>query len=254
MIIETIEKPYEQMKQEIRANLASYSEPIDSYYEDHVIESKHYEILLDNVKCGYYSVFENELLTQFALDDKHMARAQEVFHQVLEKSSIKEIYLSTSDRLLLLLALDEQKSLTVQDYVFQVGERRECKAEFMLRKAVEEDIPGIRENDGGFFQNLESNIKNGELFIGLDGDRVVSYGIIENSKIFEDLASMGMFVIAAERGKGYGANTLSKLIIECQSKGFRPIAGCFVKNRYSVQALKKAGMVSKNRLLRVKVA
>ena len=121
MIIETIEKTYEQMKQEIWANLAAYAEPIDSYYEDHVIESTHFEILLDNKKCGYYSVFEEKLLTQFSLDQKLYALAQEIFREVLEKSGVKEIYLSTSDKLLLLSALDEQKGVVVQDYVFQVG-------------------------------------------------------------------------------------------------------------------------------------
>ena len=253
MIIETIEKTYEQMKQEIWANLAAYAEPIDSYYEDHVIESTHFEILLDNKKCGYYSVFEEKLLTQFSLDQKLYALAQEIFREVLEKSGVKEIYLSTSDKLLLLSALDEQKGVVVQDYVFQVGSVMDCKAGFVLKKAAEEDIPGIKANDGGFFQNLESNIKNGELFIGMDGDRIVSYGIIEASKIFEDLASIGMFVLAAERGNGYGAFTLSKLIEQCRGNGIRPIAGCFVKNQYSVHAIKNAGMVSKNRLLKIKI-
>lgn len=253
MRIEIVEKSFEEMKQDIQDNLASYSEPIDSYYEDHVIESKHFEILLDNEKCGYYSVFEDQLLTQFSLDEKHGALAQEIFREVLEKSGVKEIYLSTSDKLLLLLALDEQKGVIVQDYVFQVGSIMDCKVGFTLRIAAEEDIPGIRANDGGFFQNLENNIKNGELFIGMDGDRIVSYGIIEASKIFEDLASIGMFVLAAERGNGYGAFTLSKLIGQCRGNGIRPIAGCFVKNQYSVHALKNAGMVSKNRLLKIKI-
>ena len=120
-------------------------------------------------------------------------------------------------------------------------------------KAEETDIPGIRNTDGGFFKNLENNIKNGELFIGRDGENIVSYGIIEKSRLFSDLASIGMFVLGNERGKGYGALTLINLIHQCQDSGIRPIAGCFVKNQYSVFALKKAGMISFNRLLKISV-
>jgi hypothetical protein len=253
MFIETIEKSFELMKLDIQANLASYSEPIDSYYEDHIIESKHFEIMVNHEKYGYYSVFENKMLTQFMINEKYISRAQEIFQQVLDKSGVEEIYLSTSDKVLLLMALDKQKEVIVQDYVFQVNDEIESKNEFVLTKALEKDIPMVRETAGEFFVNLENNVKSEELFIGMDGNEVVSYGIIEKSKIFNDLASMGMYVIDKKRGNGYGALTLINLIRQCQNAAIRPIAGCFVKNQYSANALKNAGMISMNRLLKIKV-
>jgi hypothetical protein len=253
MIVEMIEIPYSQIKKDIRSNIASYYEPIDSYYEDHIIESRHFEILLDNQKCGYCSVFEDTLLTQFSILDKFKDKAQGIFHEVLMQREIKEAYLSTSDKLLLILALDMQKEVEVQDYIFQPGGEIECRRDFFLRKAVENDIPGIKKTDEGFFKNLEKNVASEELFIGLNGNTIVSYGIIEKSKMFDDLASIGMFVLKNERGNGYGALTIINLIKHCDSSNIRPVAGCFVKNEYSVNALKKAGMISMNRLLKVKL-
>jgi hypothetical protein len=254
MLVEMLEKPYGQIKKDIQFNIASYSEPIDTYYEDHIIESRHYEILLDNEKCGYCSVFENAILTQFSLNDRFKTIAQEIFQEVLTQRNIKEAYLSTSDKLLLILALDRLKDVEVQDYIFQVVGEKDCKKGFCLKRAEEKDIPGIKKTDEGFFKNLEKNVENEELFVGMDGKRVVSYGIIEKSKIFKDLASIGMFVLKNERGNGYGAFTIINLIKHCKNSNIRPIAGCFAKNKYSVNALKKAGMISMNRLLKVKVS
>lgn len=253
MNIVAIEKSFDEMKLEIQANAASYTEPVDTYYEDHIIESAHFVIYLDGEKCGYFSVFDHTLLTQFVIDGKFLPRAQELFLEVLAISKAKEIYCSTSDKLLLLMSLDIQKEVIVQDYVFQPGYPQPGKPGFGLMKAEETDIPGIRNTDGGFFKNLENNIKNGELFIGRDGENIVSYGIIEKSRLFSDLASIGMFVLGNKRGKGYGALTLINLIQQCQDSGIRPIAGCFVKNQYSVNALRKAGMISLNRLLKLSV-
>jgi hypothetical protein len=253
MQVKIIEIPFEQVRPDLLANVASYSEPIDSYYEDHIIESKHYDIFLGKEKCGFASVFENEMLTQFALHKAHQDKAQEIFQETLRISKVKEIYLSTSDVFLLSLALEHQKEVIVQDAIFQAGVEKECRAGFVLNKAEEKDLSSIQKTDEGFFPNLEENVKKGELFIGWDGSKTVSYGIIEKSKLFKDLASIGMFVLVPERGKGYGAETLTGLISQCKNDNVRPIAGCFVKNQYSVNALKKAGMISRNRLLRIKL-
>ncbi len=253
MTIEIVEESYEQIKKDILLNIASYSEPIDSYYEDHIIDSRHYVMLMESERCGYFSVFQNEMLTQFSLYEKFWVKAQEIFREILAKSQVKEIYLSTSDKLLLLMALDEQKGTIAQDMVFQEGIEIKRSARFFIRKAEKKDIPQIKNTDGGFFKNLEKNIENEELFIGVDDKKVVSYGIIEKSRMFDDLASIGMFVLKEERGKGYGAFTIDNLIRECKSLAIKPIAGCFSANQYSVNALKKAGMVSRSHLLKVKI-
>ena len=55
MNIVAIEKSFDEMKLEIQANAASYTESVDTYYEDHITESAHFVIYLDGEKCGYFS-------------------------------------------------------------------------------------------------------------------------------------------------------------------------------------------------------
>ena len=85
----------------------------------------------------------------------------------------------------------------------------------------------------------------------MDG-QVVSFGIIEKSKLFEGQASLGMFVIREQRGRHYGSYTIRELMRLCRSQQIVPNAGCFARNEFSRNALSHAGMISNTRLLKVK--
>jgi len=233
-------------------NLESYQHPIDSYYEDHIIESKHYKAVIDGIESGYVSIFDAAMLTQFYLD-RHQSMAGAVFKELARSGMIKEAYVSTSDRQLLVLAMDNEKSVDVQDFVFCVDEPNACMSSFVLRRAEPQDEDAVRLHHDGFFQNLEANIAGKELFIGRDKDKLVSFGIIEKSKLYDDIASIGMFVLKDERGNGYGAMTIIRLIELCRRNAVTPVAGCFSKNAFSRNALAKAGMYSHMRLLRIQV-
>jgi GNAT superfamily N-acetyltransferase len=251
--IELVETSFDEIKTEIVSNIISYSEPIDSYYEDHIIESTHYRISIDTVICGYTSVFSNTMMTQFTLKEIFLPKAREVFSQVLRLTGVSEIYLSTSDSLLLVMALDNCSAMDVQDYVFQMGNTLCCNSGFQVQKAELKDAGLVEAKHEGFFPSVQEKIAREELFIGRDGDDVVSFGVIENSKLLDDHASLGMFVVKEERGKGYGSMTIARLIDLCLHKGITPVAGCFSKNGYSVNALFNAGMYSKARLLKIKI-
>jgi len=253
MEIELPETNYENIKHLIIYNIKSYPTPIDSYYEDHVIESKHYYICIKDKIYGYLSIFDGKLLTQYYIDDKFLALTNTIFEMILKKNMFSEIYVSTSDKKMLTMALDYYKSIDVQDYVFQVGKIEKVEPEFQLRKAIEPDQEIIKKSHESFFQRLELNIKNEEIYIGSYNDKIVSFGIIEKSKIYEKAASIGIFVIKPERGNNYGSMTIGKLVAHCARNGITPIAGCFSKNTYSRNAAFKAGMYSNTRLLRITV-
>ena len=244
---------FEQNRSFIAKNLEAYGESIDSYYEDHIIESIHYQIDIDGLYAGYISIFENNMVTQFFLIDDYLNWASDVFAYIMNSISINSIYVSTCDKLLLITALEYSKRIEIQDYIFHVVKTISLNNHFNIRKANNSDITGILNSHDGFFKNLEQNVHNGELFIGIYENNIVSYGIIEKSKIFHELASLGMFVIKNERGKGFGSKTVVGLIHYCKDNKIQPIAGCFSKNKYSVNALKNAGMCSTNRLLKVDI-
>ena len=241
---------FEDNKSCIKSNLILYNNPIDSYYEDHIIESCHYLIRIDNVIAGYVSVFENGMVTQFSLRDEYLSMESEIFNAAKSELALKTIYVSTCDNTLLRMALENQKTFEVQDYVFHFQKAVEVPSDFTIRKANISDITSIRENHDGFFQNLEQNIDKGEIYLGYSGPPIVSYGIIEKSKLFDDWASIGMFVVKNERGKAYGSYMVKRLVEKCLENNVVPIAGCFSKNTHSKNALCSAGTCSTNWLLK----
>lgn len=119
MKIDLVDVRFEDIKKDIILNITSYSSLIDSYYEDHVIESKHYKISVDNEMYGYLSIFDEKMLTQYRLLERYLPLANKVFEELINKNIFSEIYVSTSDKNLLTVALDYYKTIDVQDYVFQ---------------------------------------------------------------------------------------------------------------------------------------
>jgi RimJ/RimL family protein N-acetyltransferase len=153
----------------------------------------------------------------------------------------------------LISALEHQKKIEVQDWIFHFcnGAKEDNKTK--VRKAEVDDFSKIREYDEGFFQNLERNITNGELFISENEGSIQAFGIIEKSKIWSNVASLGMFVPNDKRGNGYGSEMIKSLALICEGMSIISIAGCFSKNAKSISALKRAGMISTNRLLKVEI-
>jgi hypothetical protein len=98
MEISLDEVAYETNKLNIVRNLESYGEYIDSYYEDHIIESKHYRIVVDDADYGYVSLFEDEMITQFSVHDEFVNNANIVFDKIIDIKSPKNIYVSTCDK------------------------------------------------------------------------------------------------------------------------------------------------------------
>jgi len=252
MTVELQEVPLEDIKDAIAANLRSYGAPVDSYYEDHVLESKQYRIIADSAIRGYASVFSGSMITQFSLDGEGVRRAPEIFDRVAGLGLFSEMYVPTADPLFLALALDNASAVEAQDFVFQASaDVMRPAAGFALRKAVAGDKDFIKARDDDFFKNADRNIADGELHIGEQDGEPVSFGIVERSKLLDGVASLGMFVIGAHRGRNFGAMTIAALIGACAGAGITPVAGCFAKNLHSRAALEKAGMYSVTRLLKV---
>ena len=189
----------------------------------------------------------------FSLDEAYKSHAGEIFQSLLQQLTPQEAYVSTSDPFFLSCSFDHQKSILVQDWVFQAPTQfSPTAAGFSLTPASLDDQELIRQKDEGFFQNLNDNLQRGEIFLGKMDGQVVSFGIIEKSKLLSDQASLGMFVIREQRGRHFGSCTIRELIRVCQSQRIIPVAGCFARNEFSRNALSHAGMVSDTRLLKVK--
>lgn len=243
-----------EVEGDLRRHLQALPGPIDSFLEDHVRASSHHMIRVGGERAGLCSVHEGRLLTHFSLDRAFLRCGQAAFQAARRLENVGAALVPTCDELFLSHALDDYRQLLKQAYFFEAGPSSgavDAAGEVALRSAAAADEAAIRQHSGDFFGDVAPRIERGELFVTERAGAPVGYGIMENSKLLPDVASIGMFTLEAVRGTGVATATISLLIQECARRGIRPVAGCWYYNHSSKRALERAGMVTRTRLLRV---
>jgi RimJ/RimL family protein N-acetyltransferase len=167
---------------------------------------------------------------------------------------VRAAFVPTCDEYFLAHALDDYRQLAKQAYFFATppgaGEAVAVDR-YSLRPAAMNDADFVRQESGDFFEHLEQHIEAGEVFVTLRGEEPVGFGILEQSALYEDVASIGMYTIERFRQTGVGTATITMLIEECRRRSLRPVAGCWYYNHRSRRTLRRAGMYSPTRLLKI---
>ncbi len=253
MNIKIQKSSFEKIKERLWKNINDRTTYFDSFLEDHIMKSNHYQVLADSNQIGYFSIFENNLLTQFYLDNDYRHISQEVFDKVKRFEYIEKAYVPTSDEFFLSHVFDYSKKIDTQAYFFKDSERAIAADKildgFNISLGHQEDIELIKAKSGKFFDDVEKQVEGQEIYIGYIDDTIVSFGIIEKSNLYNNVASIGMFTIPGDRQSGIGRNTLLRLKGLCYENGITPIAGCWYYNHNSKKTLESAGMFSQTRLL-----
>lgn len=235
--------------------LQSLSSPIEPFLEDHIVESDFFSIDWQGTPIGYTAIHQKALITQFFLDKAYQALGQSIFFQVKKLAEVQRAFVPTCDEFFLSHALEANQRVEMQAYFFQDGQSPttspKAKNGFQLTLATSGDIALIREKTEDFFDPLEKRIADHQIYIGSYNDEIVSFGILEKSKFLEPYAGIGMFVLAEQRQKGFGADTLLQLKQEVYQMEKSPVAGCWYYNHNSKKTLEKAGMCTKTRLLNI---
>lgn len=114
-------KEYKQSDVEnlIQEYVSTLSSPIDSFLEEHILNSVFYTIIYNSKLAGYYAIHNNQYLTQFYLELPYYKKSQEIFENVLRNNSIQSILVPTCDELFLSLVLDHDYKIEKQAYFFQ---------------------------------------------------------------------------------------------------------------------------------------
>jgi GNAT superfamily N-acetyltransferase len=242
-----------EIEKDIRCHLAALPGWIDVYLEAHIVGSIHFRLHVAGEPAGFASVHDGALLTQFVVDEPHRRSGQALFREMRERAGVREALVPTNDEYFVAHALDDYRRLVMQAYFFRelpgidpLGEAHE----WSLALATPEDSVFIREESGGFFDDLERRIAEGQIFLAIDRDERAGIGIMEVSRFYDAVASIGMFVPEARRRQGAGTATIALLRRECHRRGFRAIAGCAFTNHASRLTLQRASMYSPTRLLR----
>ena len=254
MKIKFLEVDFPEIRKAVELNIGKNSAPIDSYLEDHIFESNHYNILLAGQTAGFASIHQGGLVTQYSLDDSFKSYGQAVYQQLRRMEEVRAALVPTCDEFFLAHALDDYLQLHKQAYFFMAREEiieinHDSDAKLLL--ASEQDVSFIKKQSGDFFDGLEKMVDLEEIYKTFRNEECVGFGVLVRSKLYYDVASIGMFTIERFRNTGIGTLTIKLLIKECRKQNLRPVAGCWYYNHVSKKTLERAGMYSRTRLLRI---
>lgn len=240
---------------ELTNHFSKLPSKVDSFYEDHLMESDFYRLLADGKPAGVVAVHNESMIIMFLVVKEFKRYGQELFYEAKRLCQITCAFVPTCDEFYLSISLEASKRMEFQAYFFKETENivtfSDEESIFSFEKATKEDIDQIVKDTDGFFDPLESHIENGRVYKGIVDGISVSYGIIEKSRIFDNVASIGMIVVDSQRQKGYGALTLKSLRKICHENNITPIAGCWYYNHLSKKTLQNAGFYSDTRMLKI---
>ncbi len=241
----------------IEEYIQGLSAPFDSFLEEHILASTFYKILEGSRIVGYYAIHNNGLLTQFYISRPYQMSSQRMFSHVLESNSVNALFVPTCDELFMSLAIDKDFTINKQAYFFQDNQSGIVESNLSndesFRAANLEDLQQIQQICGDFLDQYERRIAHGELFTYYRDSVLLGIGVVGNSKMIKGIASIGMFTNEGYRKQGIGRVIILLLRKWCDEQGIKPVSGCWYYNEASKRTLESAGMVTKTRLLNIKV-
>jgi len=243
-----------EIKPVLTAHLLTLSSPVDSYWEDHILQSRHYRILADGAGVGWTAIHNKSLITHFSMAAPHRHLGQRIFAQVRKLEKAREAYVPTCDEFFLAHALDEYRLLEKQAYFFQTrpdAQRPPSPPGLAHRLARSADIEQITALTGDFFDRIEWRVADGQLYVAERNGEPVGFGVIERSTLYPAAASIGMITAEAHRSQGVGTAIIAALLDTCERQQLTAIAGCWYYNHLSKKTLEKAGMYTQTRLLKI---
>lgn len=149
--------------------------------------------------------------------------AQPLFLEALERHAVKNLFVPTCDELFISLAVDQDFKINKQAYFFQDSQSdittRFAEGEEVFRLAEETDLPTIQQVCGDFLSDYGQWIAKEPLFVYYRGTDLLGIGIMESSKMFDGLASIGMFTNESFRKQGIGKAIIVNLRKWCKDHG-----------------------------------
>ena len=244
----------------LRQYFAGLPSAIDSFLEDHLFESSFYAIHMLGEPAGLTAIHRDRLVTHFSLSPAHKRYGQPIFAEVKRLAEVQAAFVPTCDEFFLAHVLDSYRQMALQAYFFAAPAELPTPGSsagdvgYRLRLATADDTDRIVEGSGDFFGTrgaIQQQLADRKLYVTLADDAWVGFGIMEKSRLLDDVASIGMFVLENQRRQGFGTTIIRLLINSCREQGLRPIAGCWYYNHASKKTLERAGLYTQTRLLKV---
>ena len=251
MLCEFIPSSLKENREWLTAYLHSLSEPMDSWAEDNLDKCTIFSVIDRGTHIGFIGA-QGQTLWFFYVDARYLWSAQDIFEEAVKSLDIKNVYLRTSDQLLVSLVMDWEFDKEKGAYFFQDGfqiERPDLSFDNIdFTQATLADLPYIQQETNNFFD--ESDIASATIFMLRTGEELLGCGISVLSRYHVGYASIGMVTCAKYRQQGVGKYILWSLKEWCYDQGLKPLAGCWYYNTLSRKTLESAGLVTRARGLK----
>ena len=243
----------------IRQYFESNQITVDSFWEDHVVKSNHYQILDGHEVAGFFAVFDQTTLTLFHLFEAFAEYGQKFFHDVKKYEQVTNALVTTGDEYFLSHCLDNYTRIEKQAYFAIYRDRplsldKEKDIE-LVRVLTEADTEALSLAGDFFETDTADRILNGsdylQVYKVLHNGQIAGFGVVELGRVVKSVASIGMYVVPEKRQKGLATNILKALQKLVEGKGYSARSGCWYYNHNSLKSMVSAGAYSKTRLLRV---
>lgn len=241
----------------VACNIKANNMTIDSFLEDHIVESNHYKIIYDKQIVGYFSIYNNLKLVTFFINEYHSYMSQQVFNEIKKYEKVMCAMVPTSDEYFFSHCLDNYSSLTKQAYFSIYTDKQYGENYFhnldIYPVSTEEDIQTLDFTED-FFSEEDKNKMRDKLdyykaFIMKHEGQIIGCSLIEYGRVDQSIASIGMFVSPGYRRKGYARSILKSLQQKVENEGYTARSGCWYYNHNSKKSMESAGLYSKTRLM-----
>jgi len=255
-----------------REHLQTLSSPLDGYWEGALIGfSEHFLLRIEDSRAGYYCINSDRQMVAFHLSKKYAMCGEAAMAYILKENGTSAALAGTNDSFFLSLCLDKAIQTQVHTLLFE-DNRKEWSAlakrdQFSFSLATKDDFETVfkhycdtsesqdTENIEVGFESLKGYIRSvmedHHIFILREKNNLIATSECRISKTQKPYADLGMIVAKEHRRKGVGSYILARTKEFCYEKNLRPICSCEASNIGSQKAIRKAGFVSRNRVVLV---
>src|SRR6056297_885305 len=242
----------------IQKNIQNNKITVDSFWEQHIIESNHYDIKENGKSVGYFSIYNNHTITSFYLEDSHIHKGKKIFDKIKRFEQVTNAMVATGEEVFLSHCFDNYDRLEKQAffsiYLKEVPDGFN-KIPLGFRRIKHHDDLKLLKLAGDFFKDepIDKLFEEGfhyRIYSVYDQNELVGFGIVETGRVLSEIASIGMYVMEEKRQKNYGKNILRQLNELMIKEGFNCRSGCWYYNHNPLKTMESAGAYSKTRLVR----
>ncbi len=222
----------------------------DDFFEEIILESKHYLIRDSNQSIGGFAITKEGKLSCLFIIPEKCEIYEEVLDKVLQYDMVQGITTVSNDTRMITEVIKRNYKLVKQAYNFHFIDKN-VESELIMKQALPEDLSSIELLFKDFLTDYKVKIHSGNLYLGYYNGEIISMGNMNPHTLNKNVVSLGLIVKESERGKGFGVQTMKSLIIEAQRRNACIQAGCWFYHHASKRALLNAGMSISGMIIRV---